>query len=145
VDTSATKIATRLACAASGQRPCACRPKSGVRRTRVGRVLAAFHDPDNVMHDVLNAYHWIRRQLHEAQTTDLTGRRSDNRNVKRGGDYPRPLSICPHAQLRNGRLLHRPAPRHLDGGEHERAAGWQADGIRRADRRDAKRLTYRSR
>jgi hypothetical protein len=109
------------------------------------RVLAAFHDPDNVMHDVLNAYHWIRRQLHEAQTTDLTGRRSDNRNVKRGGDYPRPLSICPHAQLRNGRLLHRPAPRHLDGGEHERAAGWQADGIRRADRRDAKRLTYRSR
>jgi hypothetical protein len=35
------------------------------------RVLAAFHDPENVMHDVLNAYHWIRRQLHEAQTTDL--------------------------------------------------------------------------
>ncbi len=21
------------------------------------------------MHDVLNTYHWIRRQLHEAQTT----------------------------------------------------------------------------
>jgi hypothetical protein len=33
--------------------------------------------------------------------------------------------------------------RWIDGGEHQRAAGWQADGMRCADRRDAKRLAYR--
>jgi hypothetical protein len=35
------------------------------------KVLAAFHDGDNVMHEVLNTYHWIRRQLQEAQGTSL--------------------------------------------------------------------------
>jgi hypothetical protein len=31
----------------------------------------------------------------------------------------------------------------IGGGEQQRAAGWQAHGVRRADRRDAKRLAYR--